>query len=133
MVLVDSDVWSEAFRKKGKGGVYIDRLRELIDLDEVVMIGPIRQEILSGIREKKKFEEIRELLKAFPSQPIEDSVHELAAAFFSTCRSKGIQGSHTDFLICACGVAWKVGILSKDKDFQRYAKIVPIDLDGSTG
>ena len=129
MVLVDSDVWSEAFRKKGRGSAYIDRLRELIELDEVVMIGPIRQEILSGIREKRKFEEIRELLKAFPGEPLEDSIHELAASFFNTCRSKGIRGSHTDFLVCACGVAWKVGILSKNKDFRRYSKYVPIDLE----
>ena len=128
MVLVDSDVWSEAFRKKGKKSAYVDRLRKYIELDEVVMIGPVRQEILSGIRDKKKFEEIRELLKAFPSESLDDSIYELGASFFNMCRSNGIQGSHTDFLVCACGVAWKASILSKDKDFLRYSKYIPIDL-----
>ena len=128
MILVDSDVWSEAFRKKGQNSAYVNRLIKLIELDEIVMIGPIRQEILSGIRDKKKFEEIRELLRAFPSEPLEDSIHELGASFFNTCRSKGVQGSHTDFLVCACSVAWKASILSKDKDFHRYSKYIPIDL-----
>jgi len=133
MVLVDSDVWSGALRKKGKGSPYTERLRELIELDEVVMIGPIRQEILSGIREKRKFEEIRERLKAFPSERLEDSIHELAASFFNRCRSRGIQGSHTDFLKCACGVAWEVSILNMDKDFKRYSQYIPIELEKLKG
>ena len=93
-----------------------------------MMIGSIRQEVLSGIRAKEKFEEIRDLLKAFPSPPIEDSIYELAASFFYTCRRNGIKGSHTDYLICACSVAWEVRILSKDKDYQQYAKHIPIDV-----
>jgi predicted nucleic acid-binding protein len=126
--LVDSDVWSEALRKKGKKSAYVEALKKLIRLDEVVMIGSIRQEVLSGIREEKRFDEIRELLKPFRSEKIDDSIYELAASFFNLCRSKGIQGSHTDFLMCACSVAWKIKILSKDKDFRNYSKCLPIDL-----
>ena len=133
MVLVDSDVWSEAFRKKGEKSACVSQLRELIEADEVVMIGPVRQEVLSGIKEKKKFETIRQLLKAFPSQPMDDSIYELAASFFNICRSKGIQGSHTDFLICACSVSWKVRILSKDQDYDQYAKCIPVDILRVTG
>jgi hypothetical protein len=128
MVLVDSDVWSEAFRKKGEKSAYVSHLQKLIDADEIVMIGPVRQEILSGIKEKKKYETIRKLLKSFPSQPIDDSIYELAASFFNTCRSKGIQGSHTDFLICACSATWKVKILSKDQDYDQYSKYIPVDI-----
>ena len=126
MKLVDSDVWSEALRSQGGRSWQLAILEEAIEADEIVMIGPVRQEILSGIRHRKQFEKIRDLMKAFPSRQVEDSVHELAAAFFNTCRAKGIQGSHTDFLICACSVAWKVEILTKDKDFEAYAKHLPI-------
>jgi predicted nucleic acid-binding protein len=127
-VLVDSDVWSEAFRRQSRKSVYVEELKRLIVLDEVVMIGSIRQEVLSGIREEKRFKKIRELLKPFKSEQIDDSVYELGASFFNLCRSNGIQGSHTDFLICACAVAWKTKILSKDKDFVNYSKYLPIDL-----
>lgn len=128
MVIVDSDVWSEAFRKQRDLSRYVSLLRGLIESEEVLMIALIRQEVLSGIREKEKFEVMRDALRAFPNQNIDDSIYELAASFFNCCRSKGIQGSHTDYLICACAVSWKVKILSKDKDFARYAKYLPIEL-----
>lgn len=128
MVIVDSDVWSEAFRKKAKDSASALALRTLVSEGEIVMIGPIRQETLSGIRDPQRFEAIRDALRAFPSQKIGEPIYELAARFYNLCRSKGIQGSHTDFLICACAVEWKSSILTKDKDFQCYAKYIPIEL-----
>lgn len=128
MVIVDSDVWSEAFRKKNKESLSALALRNLINEGEVVMIGPIRQETLSGIREAERFKKIRGALRAFPSQRIDEPIYETAATFYNLCRSKGIQHSHTDFLICACAVKWKASILTKDKDFNRYAKHIPIEL-----
>ncbi len=128
MVIVDSDVWSEAFRKTGRESLSVLALRNLVNKGEIVMIGPIRQETLSGIKEIERYETIRDALRAFPSQRIDEPIYEMAAAFFNLCRTKGIQGSHTDFLICACAVKWKTSILTKDKDFTRYAKYVPIEL-----
>lgn len=129
MVLVDSDVWSEALRrKKGKESLSVLALRALVTEGEVIMIGPIRQEALAGIKEVERFEKIKEILRAFPSQKIEEPIYEMAAAFFNLCRSKGIQGSHTDFLICACAVTWKASILTKDKDFKLYSQYIPIEL-----
>jgi predicted nucleic acid-binding protein len=132
-VIVDSDVWSEALRRNHIRSVYVEELRKLIVSDEIVMIGSIRQEILSGIREEKRFKKIRNLLKPFKSEQIDDSIYELGASFFNLCRSNGIQGSHTDYLMCACAVAWKTKILSKDKDFRNYSKFLPIELLEVTG
>lgn len=129
MVIVDSDVWSEAFRKKkSKESPAVLALRALVSEGQVVMIGPIRQETLSGIKETERYEKIRDSLRAFPSPKIDEPIYEMAAAFYNLCRSKGIQGSHTDFLICACAVTWEAAILTKDKDFGRYAKYIPIEL-----
>lgn len=130
MVIVDSDVWSEAFRSKGQKSKSVMLLKDLIEEDSIIMIGPIRQEVLSGIRERERYEEIRDLMRNFPSSRIEESIFEMAASFFNLCRSQGFQGSHTDFLICACAVEWKSQILTKDKDFGRYAKYLPIELCG---
>ena len=128
-VIVDTDVWSEALRKKkGKKSAYVDELIDLIQESRLEIIGPIRMEVLSGIREIEVFEAFSERLAAFPDRVIPSDVYVLAARFFNLCRSKGIQGSNTDFLICACSVQWNVPILSKDKDYMLYKKHIPIDL-----
>ena len=94
MVLVDSDVWSEAFRKGRRKSRAVFLLLEFVENDEVEMIGPVRQEALSGIKEERELEEIRGILRAFPSRLLEDSIFELAASFCNVCRSNGIQGSN---------------------------------------
>ena len=127
-VIVDTDVWSEAFRKQGTKSRSVKELRTLIEEGRVQLIGPIRQEILSGIRNDSQFEHIQESLTAFPDKEIESEVFVLAAKFFNLCRSKGIQGSNTDFLICACSSSWGYPILTKDKDFQAFRKILPCEI-----
>ena len=126
-VLVDSDVWSEFYRRKtGEPSWQVQELRALIAGRRVAMIGAVRQEALSGWRYAHQFEQIRELLSAFPNEVVTEREYELAAEYFNTCRSKGIQGSNTDFLICACSVAWNVPVLTRDQDYGRYAEHVPV-------
>lgn len=127
-VIVDTDVWSEAFRKEGAKGEYVLELRKLVEDSRVQLIGPIRQEILCGIRGEKQFEQIEERISAFPDKAVDSEVYVLAAKFYNLCRSKGVQGSNTDFLICACSVVWGYPILTKDKDFRLYRKHVPCEL-----
>lgn len=57
MVLVDTSVWSLALRRQQpqNDGV-VAELQRLIQAEVVQMIGPIRQELLSGIREQAQFE-----------------------------------------------------------------------------
>jgi predicted nucleic acid-binding protein len=50
---------------------------------------------------------------------------------FLNVRSKGIQGSNTDFLICAAAVRRDMAIFTIDKDFLRFAKCLPIVLHES--
>ena len=92
------------------------------------MIGPIRQEILSGIREEGQFKELEVRLSAFPDLPLAPEDHVTAARFFNLCRRKGVQGSNTDFLICAVAVRHRLAIFTTDKDFAQYAKHLPIVL-----
>lgn len=128
-VLVDTDVWSEALRKKkGKKSAYVDELVDLIQEGRVEIIGPIRMEILSGIRDQEIFDAFSLNLSSFVDRTIPSEVYVLAAKFFNLCRRKGIQGSNTDFLICACSVYWRIPVLSKDKDYLLYKKHLPIEL-----
>jgi len=127
-VIVDTDVWSEALRKKGPKSEYVDELQNLIQEGRVQMIGVIRMEILSGIRGEKMFRALSDKLESFADGSLDSEVFVTAARFFNLCRSKGIQGSNNDFIICACSMLWKMPILSKDKDFIGYRKVLPIEL-----
>lgn len=130
MVLVDSDVWSLALRRNcPPANPYVERLYVLIDKGEAALIGLVRQEILCGIREKTQFDKLRKQLRAFPDGIMGADLHELAAAFFNHCRANGVQGSHNDFLICACAVSWKMRILSTDQDYRNFSRYLPIELE----
>ena len=128
-VIVDTDVWSEALRNPPKDhSAHALELSELIQNARVQMIGFIRMEILCGIREKKKFDRLKEAISAFPDAPLDTEVFLAAASMFNLCRSKGVQGSMTDLIVCACSVLWKMPILTKDKDYHNYRKLIPIEL-----
>ncbi len=131
-VLVDTSVWSLAFRKKTKTEhdlALINHLSQIIRDLRVVMIGPIRQEILSGISSESKFIEIQNTLSVFPNWPIETNDYELAAKFFNECRKHGIQGSHIDYLICSVASNNHFSILTLDDDFTLYKKHTGILLE----
>jgi predicted nucleic acid-binding protein len=126
-VLADTSVWSEALRRRSKVESDVVReLRSLILEHRVDIIGPIRQEILSGLREDAQFEKLEKNIAAFPDIPLETADHIMAAQFFNTCRAKGIQGSNTDFLICAVAVRRQLSIFTTDGDFPHFAKHLPI-------
>jgi predicted nucleic acid-binding protein len=128
-VLVDTSVWSLALRKNvNRDDRIIRELSELIHELRVVIIGPIRQEILSGISDKNKFEELKIKLSPFEDIPIETGHHELAAQLFNQCRKNGVQGSHIDFLICAVSIKNEFSIFTMDKDFEKYQKFINIKL-----
>ena len=126
-VLVDTSVWSCAFRRKEQSTI-VDKLSELVLDSMVVMIGPVRQELLSGLSDKKVFNSLKEKLLAFGDLPITTKDYETAADFFNICRKNGIQGSHIDFLICAVASNNNLLIFTVDQDFQHYANYLPIRL-----
>ncbi|HEX4565134.1 MAG TPA: PIN domain-containing protein, partial [Vicinamibacterales bacterium] len=134
-VLVDTSVWSLALRRSGRSGarseMVVDELRSLIEEGRVAMIGPIRQELLGGLRSASAFEPLRAHLEPFADEPLETADFERAAEHFNTCRAKGVQGSNTDFLICAAAERRNLPIFTTDGDFTRFARLLPITLHGA--
>jgi len=94
----------------------------------VQLIGPIRQELLSGIKSDEQFNKLKRYLSSFPDYQIQSEDFVLAAQYFNQCRSKGIQGSNTDFLICAIAVNNNWQIYTSDQDFSHFQKVIPIQL-----
>ena len=69
MVIADTCIWSLALRRDRPSKCReVHELECLVRDSRVQMLGPIRQEILSGVRNKRQFDNLREHLKAFPDQ-----------------------------------------------------------------
>lgn len=128
-VLVDTPIWSCALRSKNKEfQTEIKLLISLISDQRAIIIGAIRQEILSGYSDFNKCKIIKEKLSYFENSPILEDDYIIAAEFSNICRKKGIQGSHLDFLICAVANRNDIPIFTTDKDFEHYQKIISIKL-----
>ena len=101
-VLVDTSIWSLILRKSKQHHVEEPialKLKELILEYRVKMIGPIRQEILSGISSHASFLSLKQKLEPFEDLEILSYDYVRAAEMYNICRQKGIQGSHIDYLI----------------------------------
>lgn len=130
-VLVDTSVWSLALRRKAHDLNAGERLRveglaELIREGRAKLIGLIRQELLSGIKTVPQFEKLREVLRAFPDEPVTTGDHEAAAKASNHCRTKGITVSAVDILICAVALQRNLLIYTTDPDFKNYARVLPL-------
>jgi predicted nucleic acid-binding protein len=126
-VLVDTSVWSLALRRGDNArNPEAEALKHLIASHVVEIIGPIRQELLSGVRDQTQFDLLESRLACFPDLPLHAEDYVIAAKMFNLCRVKGIQGSNTDFLICAVAVRHDLAIFTTDGDFRQFSKCLPI-------
>jgi predicted nucleic acid-binding protein len=132
-VLVDTSIWSLALRRhrvrlSAAESERIASLHELVQDGLARLVGPIRQELLSGIREPRQFERLRDQLRAFPDEALSPNDFEQAAHWSNECRRRGIVGSAVDFLICSVAINRGWQVFTTDSGFRAYAKIVPIRL-----
>ena len=121
MILVDTSVWIEVFRRKDP----LD-LESLVPLDEVVTCGPIVQEVLQGFREDVHFQRARVGMSNLPSveSPMSSEVFEAAAALYRTGRRRGLTiRSSLDCLIAACAVRNNLEVLHRGRDYPALAQV----------
>ena len=131
-VLVDTSIWSKVLRRgQIRDQTVASDLTELIRESRVIMIGQVRQEILSGIKMENQFQELRIYLTAFPDLSLETADFEQAAKFHNICWRNGIQGSNTDFLICSVADRHNLQIFTSDRDFLDFQKCIPVKLFAS--
>lgn len=129
-VLVDTCAWSKVLHRQSPDENLARLLEDLITDGRVAIIGPIRQELLSGIASPPQFRKLQKALSAFEDIPLTTDHFVKAAEYSNLCRKKGLQGSTTDFLICAVAAIEHLQILTTDADFLRYVKHLPIHLCG---
>ena len=127
-VVIDTCIWSDFMRKKKPDPIIQEKVSTLLRHLDAIIIGPVRQELLSGISDENKFLKVRKAIAEWPDSLLVTADYELAAEYANACRRKGIQGSPVDFLICAYAVRHGCEIFSVDKDFARYAQVLPVSM-----
>ena len=128
-VIVDTCVCSLALRRsEPMASTEVRLLEELIQDGRVAMLGPIREELLSGVKAPAQFKKLAGALEAFPDEELTTEDYVEAARCFNRCRSKGVQGSNTDFLLCAVSLRTSFPILTTDGDFGHFKKVLRVKL-----
>ena len=124
MVLVDTSVWIEVFRKRSPL-----RLDDVIDFDEIVTCLPVRQEVLQGFDEEESFLLAREAMDALPivESPLGSATFEEAVRLYRSARRAGFTvRSGVDCLIAACALRHNLSVLHADRDFDLLARVSPL-------
>ena len=133
MVLVDTPVWSLSLRRRAIDLSPSERrvtqnLYDLVRQSRVRLLGPTRQEVLSGIREESQFLRIRDHLRGFTNVELDASDYEEAARANNQCRRRGIAGSPIDLLMCAVALRHGWQVFTTDRDFAHYSTVLNIQL-----
>ena len=126
MILVDSSVWIEIFRRPSG----ID-LQAVAELDEIVTCLPILQEVLQGFREERAHRIAREAMLSLPmiESPLRGERFLEAADLFRAARRAGITvRSGIDCLIAACALRHHLTVAHRDRDFDLLARICPLSV-----
>jgi predicted nucleic acid-binding protein len=124
MILVDTSVWIEAFRRKSA-----IRIDDLVDFEEIVTCLPVVQEVLQGFREERAYRTARDAMAALPivESPMEESLFIEAAGLYRSARRQGLTvRSSVDCLIAACALRHDIPVLHKDRDYDLLCGISPL-------
>lgn len=121
MVLVDTSVWIEFFRR----GAHFD-LESIVEFDEIVTCLPVVQEVLQGFHDEPAFRIATHSMRQLPivESPLGASIFDDAIGLYRTARRTGLTiRSGVDCLIAACALRHDLTILHRDRDFDLLARV----------
>lgn len=124
MVLVDTSVWIEVFRKPSR--IHLD---SLTDFDDTVTCLPVIQEVLQGFAAEPAFLRARESMLALPivEAPLGREVWLQAVDLYRSGRRLGLTiRSGVDCLIAACAIRHQLEVLHCDRDYDALARVSPL-------
>ncbi len=129
-VLVDTSVWSLAFRRKQQSND--PAVKQLSDLivsgHSISYLGVILTELLQGIKSETLFKQIEQQFDALEFLTLTKHDYVCAAKLSKVCRQAGLTASTIDYLIAAAAIENSCSLLTTDKDFERIATVSPLSL-----
>jgi predicted nucleic acid-binding protein len=137
LIVVDTSVWSLAFRRRARPGgepKVVSLLRRMIKDDQPLAVpGIVFQELLTGVRDVSQAKKLQRILDGFPLLLANKNHHVEAAKISTACRKGGVAAATVDYLIAAQCTSSNSPLLTTDEDFKRIArhaalKLYPIPL-----
>jgi predicted nucleic acid-binding protein len=120
MILVDTSVWIEAFRRAHSREA--EHLRILLDAGEVAMTSPVRIELLSGAS-AADLSRLRRTLSALPLFVPGVEPWERMEGWVERAVSAGRRFGAADLLIAAVAAESDLSVWSLDGAFAEMAKL----------
>jgi predicted nucleic acid-binding protein len=129
-LLVDTSVWSLAFRRDAEEGApQIRVLRDALAGGEtLVTTGLILQELLQGFAGPRARKDLIERFSALPLLIPDRADHINAAELRNLCRRSGIQVGTIDALLAQLCIRHSMTLLTTDNDFVLAAKHCDLDV-----
>ncbi len=121
MVLVDSSVWIEGFRKNGRLEVKL-ALQSLLEAYEVQWCSPVRLEVLGGARKDERARLGRHF-SVIPFRPCREDDWDRAVALAWQLRGNGLSVPWLDVVIAAIAIHDGVRLYAVDAHFQEIARL----------
>lgn len=119
MILIDTSAWVEFLRATGT--------RADVDVQsalpgDIATCGPVRMELLAGVRSDQELSNLRSLLSRAVHLPTASSDYEDAALLYRRARASGLTvRRQIDCLIAAIAIRHAVDLLHADRDFDSLA------------
>jgi len=132
ILLVDTCVWSLSLRRRhgtsftAEQQRLISELQQAIEEGRVSVVGIIRQEVLSGVREKTEFAKIQRLLAPFEDEDVIAEDYIEAARMHNTCQNHGVQCGAVDMLVAAVAARKNFNVITSDKGMARCLDVLRI-------
>lgn len=125
MVLVDTSVWIEVFRKPAKFD-----LASAVDFGDVVTCLPVVHEVLQGFHDEHAFALARDAMLALPTveSPLRREIFLQATDLYRRARRSGrTVRSGVDCLIATCAIRNSLAVLHRDRDFNSIAEVSELE------
>ena len=139
MIVVDTSVWSLAFRRRswphGAMPSVVKLLKKLTkEQRQVVVPGIVLQELLSGVKDTAQGERIKELMDGYPLIIATKEQYIEASNISNVCRKAGVSAATVDCLIAAQCIMLNGVLLTLYEDFKRISgccglRLYPIPID----
>ncbi len=126
MVLVDSSVWIEALRRKGRLDVKLG-LEGLLEVYEAQWCTPVRLEVLGGARQSER-RALGVQFQVIPYRRCDESDWERAVALAWKLRDQGLTVPWLDVLIASIVLNDKVRLYTIDTHFDTIATLTGLSL-----